>query len=394
VRLTPYGIVLLCLIVPCTILWLSGRAGRLRAPDVLILLHALCVASALMAVHGTSEIAFAGRYIIETFGAYLVARCFIRSADDFAAAVRFHFILIMVLLPFAVFESVTGHNIIYTLLGRSTPGAIGERLGLGRAYGAFDHPILYGVFCASSLALVFYVLGQGRFTLKAGRRIAVVFAATFFSLSAGPLATLVVQCGLTAWDFVTRRIPYRWWILFGLFVAAYIVVDILSSRSPVRVFATYFTFSGHTAYDRIGDWTWGMVNIRQNPMFGVGLNDWVREPWMSASLDVFWVVQAMRYGVPAFLLQASALLVLCFAVGRRRFRDRRLKAYRTGWLIAVVALIIAGLSVHFWNALYCLVMFLQGSGVWLLTVKERRPLRPMPHATQTPQPFTPLQSPK
>jgi hypothetical protein len=279
-------------------------------------------------------------------------------------------------------------------LGRSTPGAIGERLGFGRAYGAFDHPILYGVFCASSLALVFYVLGQGRFTLKAGRRIAVVFAATFFSLSAGPLATLVVQCGLTAWDFVTRRIPYRWWILFGLFVAAYIVVDILSSRSPVRVFATYFTFSGHTAYDRIGDWTWGMVNIRQNPMFGVGLNDWVREPWMSASLDVFWVVQAMRYGVPAFLLQASALLVLCFAVGRRRFRDRRLKAYRTGWLIAVVALIIAGLSVHFWNALYCLVMFLQGSGVWLLTVKERRPLRPMPPAAQTPQPFTPLQGRK
>jgi hypothetical protein len=51
-----------------------------------------------------------------------------------------------------------------------------------------------------------------------------------------------------------------------------------------------------------------------------------------------------------------------------------LKAYRAGWLIAIVALIIAGLSVHFWNAIYCLIMFLQGSGVWLLAVKERRPL--------------------
>jgi hypothetical protein len=192
-----------------------------------------------------------------------------------------------------------------------------------------------------------------------------------------------VQCALTAWDFVTRRVPYRWWILFGLFVAAYVAVDIVSTRSPVRVFATYFTFSGHTAYDRIGDWTWGMVNIRQNPMFGIGLNDWVREPWMSASLDSFWVVQAMRYGVPAFLLQAAALLLLCFSVGRRRFRDRRLKAYRNGWLIAIVALIIAGSSAHFWNALYCLVIFLQGSGVWLLTVKERRPVRPA-SATQAP----------
>jgi hypothetical protein len=383
-RLTPYGIVLLCLIVPCTIMWISGRAGRVRAVDILMLLHALCVALAMLVVHRTAEIPFAGRYIIETFGAYLVARCFIRSADDFAAVVRFYFILIMLLLPLAFFESVTGYNIVHALLGNSPPPGIGERWGMTRAYGPFDHPILYGVFCASSLALVFYVLGRGRFTLKTARRVGIVFAATFFSLSAGPFTTLFVQCALTAWDFVTRRIPYRWWILFGLFVAAYVAVDILSTRSPVRVFATYFTFSGHTAYDRIGDWTWGMVNIRQNPMFGIGLNDWAREPWMSASLDSFWVVQAMRYGVPAFLLQAAALLLLCFSVGRRRFRDRRLKAYRNGWLIAIVALIIAGSSVHFWNALYCLVMFLQGSGVWLLTVKERRPVKPASFATQAP----------
>jgi hypothetical protein len=382
VRLTPYGFVLLCLIGPCTILWLCGRAGRIRAVDMLILLHVLLVALAIVVVHGQVEIPFAGRYIIETFGAYLVARCFIRSPEDFAAAVRFHFILILVLLPFAAFESLSGHNILYALLGRSTPGAIGERWGLARAYGAFDHPILYGVFCASALALSFYVLGQGRLTLKAGQRAAAVLAAAFFSLSAGPFATLFVQGALIAWDVLTRRIPYRWWLLFALFVAAYIAVDLLSSRSPVRVFATYFTFSGHTAYDRIGDWTWGMVNIARNPLFGVGLNDWLREPWMSASLDVFWVVQAMRYGVPAFLLQAAGLLVLCFAVGRRRFRERRLQAYRAGWLIAIVALIIAGLSVHFWNALYCLLMFLQGSGVWLLTVKEKPRTLPLPTQTR------------
>jgi hypothetical protein len=376
VRLTPYGIVLLCLIVPCAIVWLSGRAGRIRVPDILILLHALCVAMALMVVHGAGEIPFAGRYIIETFGSYLIARCFIRTADDFAATVRFHFIVIAILLPFAFIESVTGYNFIYNLVGSTVPGSHDARWGLGRAYGGFDHPILFGVFSACSLALVFYVLGQGRFTLKAAYRILVVFAAAFFSLSSGPLSAMAVQIGLSAWDFVTRRIPYRWWILFGLFVAAYVAVDMISTRSPVRVFATYFTFSGHTAYDRIGDWTWGMLNIRQNPVFGIGLNDWVRERWMSASLDVFWVVQAMRYGVPAFLLQAAALLFLCFAVGRRRFRDRRLRAYRTGWLIAIVALIIAGASVHFWNAIFCLFMFLQGSGVWLLTVKESRPVGP------------------
>jgi hypothetical protein len=374
-RLTPYGTVLLLLIVPCIIMLFSGRVGRVRAPDILVLLHVLFAALALMVVHGQEQIPFAGRYIFETFGAYLLARCFIRSPDDFAATVRFYFIVVAFLLPFAFIESVTGYNFLYNLLGKSVPGVIDERWGLGRAYSGFDHPILFGVFSACSFALVFYVLGQGRFTLKAGRRAAVVLGAAFFSLSAGPFSTLAVQCGLTAWDFVTRRIPYRWWILFGLFVAAYVTIDILSTRSPVRVFATYFTFSGHTAYDRIGDWTWGMLNIRQNPWFGIGLNDWVRERWMSASLDAFWVVQTMRYGVPAFLLQASALLVICIVVGRRRFRGRRLRAYRAGWMITIVALIIAGASVHFWNAVYCLFMFLQGSGVWLMSVKESRQVR-------------------
>ena len=388
VRLTPYGIVLLVMILPATVLLVSGRAGRIRAPDILMLLHALTVALAMLVVHRQEEIPFAARYIIESFGAYLIGRCFIRSADDFKATVRCHFLLITVLLPLAVIESVTGYNVLYTLVGSTVPGAIGERWGLGRAYTGFDHPILYGAFAACSLALVFYVLGHGRFTVGAVRRVGVVMGAAFFSLSAGPFATLAVQCGLIGWDFVTRRIPYRWWILFGLFVAAYITVDLLSTRSPVRVFATYFTFSGHTAYDRIGDWTWGMVNIRQNPWFGVGLNDWVRERWMSASLDSFWVVQAMRYGVPAFLLQAAALLILCIAVGRRRFRDRRLRVYRTGWLIAIVAFIIAGLSVHFWNAIFCLFMFFQGSGVWLMTVKDSRPPRPL-----APQPPSPLPDP-
>jgi hypothetical protein len=381
-RLTPYSIVLLCLIVPCTIMWVSGRAGRILLPDVLFLLHALAAALALFVVHGQEQVPFAGRYIIETFGSYLIARCFIRSADDFAAMVRFHFLLISVLLPFAFVESVTDFNFLYTLVGSTVPGVIGERWGLGRAYSGFDHPILFGAFCACSLALVFYVLGRGRFTFSAGRRVLVVLGATFFSLSSGPFSALVVQILLGAWDFITRRIPYRWWILFGLFVAAYIAVDILSTRSPVRVFATYFTFSGHTAYDRIGDWTWGMLNIRQNPWFGLGLNDWVREPWMSASLDAFWVVQAMRFGLPAFLLHAAALIIICVVVGRRRFRDRRLKAYRTGWLIAIVALMIGGASVHYWNAIYCLFIFLQGSGVWLMTVKDNPPARTRPLAPQ------------
>src|SRR5690606_18571294 len=123
-----------------------------------------------------------------------------------------------------------------------------------RAFGPFEHPILYGTFCASLLGISWYAL-KGRMS-NIGRmlRCGAIGAAVFFSLSSGPLTALTVQMGLIAWNRVMRSVRRRWMLLGGLFVAAWLVVDFLSNRTPVHVFITYFTFNVGTAYNRILIW--------------------------------------------------------------------------------------------------------------------------------------------
>ncbi len=47
-----------------------------------------------------------------------------------------------------------------------------------------------------------------------------------------------------------------------------------------------------------------------------------------------------------------------------------------GFLGGMVSLFVAGWAVHFWNEPYVLLMFLMGSGVWLLDHDETPPAPP------------------
>ena len=76
---------------------------------------------------------------------------------------RFMFWMIAIMLPFALYETLTGHNILLEFASKFCR-ACGDvpkdpRWGLDRVQGVFDHPILFGVFCGSMPALVYYVLG-------------------------------------------------------------------------------------------------------------------------------------------------------------------------------------------------------------------------------------------
>jgi hypothetical protein len=370
-RLSPYRVILLGLFVPYVLLWLSGQCGRIRLPDVLILLASVWGTLALTINHGV-ETAWqpSGILLIETFGAYLLARRLIRSQEDFRTMVRVLFWTICALLPFAAIESLTGRAILIealdgfaTVIGKTD---MDPRHGWYRAQVAFEHPILYGVFCASGIGLTYYVMGPGRSTVRGLFRVAPVTLAAMFSVSAGAAAMIVSQFGLGAWHRITQNLRHRWGLLGVLFIAAYVVIDLLSSRTPFHVLVTYLTFSAETGYSRILIWNWGIAEIIRYPVFGIGLGEWERPLWKSGSMDNFWLVIAVRYGVPAFLLLAGAVALIMRALGRADFGDERMRACRAGLLITLAGLLIAGCTVHFWNAIYVWFMFLIGSGVWML----------------------------
>jgi hypothetical protein len=366
--LTPARAFLLVAFVPLAIRWVRGAAGRATGADVFFALHCLWLGAALLAIHGSERIPYAGITVVEVFGSYLAGRMLIRNIADYRLIFRYMLIAFAVLLPFVVVEMQTGRLPLSSLLPVETypkvqSAADQMRMGLYRAQAVFEHPILWGVFCSLAIANVFY-LNRTRF-FKGVALAGFATGMTSTSLSSGPLLAAVLQIGIVGWGWITRN---AWWVLVGLAVLGYVVVDLLSNRSPVQVMITYLTFNSHSAYWRLHIWNFGIQNVWWNPLFGLGLNDWVRPSWMgTASVDNFWLLTTMRYGIPAFLLLVAGIVMNLVAIIRQDLPTEPLRDLRRGYVTATIALSLALCTVHAWGSLLVMVMFYFGAGAWMFT---------------------------
>lgn len=111
----------------------------------------------------------------------------------------------------------------------------------------------------------------------------------------------------------------------------------------------------------------------RHPLLGIGLGEWLRPAWMhSGSMDNFWLATAVRYGVPALILMVGGIMLALFKVGARQRLDAMQQRCRSAWIVGLTGLMIAGTTVHFWNALFTLFFFLLGAGIWLLDARTNR----------------------
>ncbi|MEM1088560.1 MAG: O-antigen ligase family protein, partial [Pseudomonadota bacterium] len=242
------------------------------------------------------------------------------------------------------------------------PTGVETRLGLTRAYGTFDHPIHFGTFCASLMALLVYA---GRSNRQSRKRAGLLTGATFLSLSSAPLLSLALQGALILWDQLTRRLKTRLSLSLIAVAVGYVALDLISTRSPMAILATRLTLDSWTGYYRLFIWEHGMNNVWSAPLLGLGLADWARPWWMVAdTVDSYWLVLAMRQGIPSFLVLVIALGLIIFATNRkvRQLPDRHARNLLRGWTMSLVALCLIGLTVHYWNALHTYMFFLIGMG--------------------------------
>lgn len=375
VRLSPYRIVLIVALLGAIPRWLSGAAGPVRGFDICIVLAFLWAAIAYFVVHQSVQvIETSGILIIESIGAYLMARTYIRNRTEFEQVMRFFLLLIVLLFPFALYETMTGRPIlldVFNRIGDSFPAITQQqRMGLERVQGVFDHSIPYGVFVSAGLSAVLYLYARPGL---AGRRVLlglIVVASSVFSVSGGALLALFTQLGLYLWDKILKPVPRRWLILSLLVVLAYVVVDIGSNRKPAHVFISYISFSAESGYNRILIFNYGMENVWSHPFFGLGLNEWARPGWMGDSVDNFWLLITMRHGIPAFLLFAAGTIWAMFAVGYRKLKSPEMQQARYAYMFALTGMIVAGITVHYWNALFPFFMFMLGNGLWLCYAED------------------------
>jgi hypothetical protein len=374
VSLSISRVILLAMLLPCLAKWIGGASGRIRASDIALLLFCLWGAMSLVVVQGPiSAVQPAGILFVETMGAYLVARCYIRDADDFFHMARMLFRLVAILFPFALVEALTGRNVLLELFAAilpSYPDAGNDmRAGLRRAQVVFEHPILFGICASSAFALTHMVLGHHVPLLQRWLKTGLVGATALLSLSSAPIAAIVVQAALLMWSAVFRKSPYCWKLLWGLFFAAYLAVLFGSNQNPVQFYISKFTFDPHTGWHRLLIWEFGSTSVLNHPLFGIGFGDWERSSWMSTSVDMFWLLNTMRYGIPGGLLLMLSFFAVFFGVSFRKGLDERLVAYRTAYLIVMMAFFLVGWTVHYWGAAYIWFIFLLGSGVWLLDAR-------------------------
>lgn len=365
-RLSPVRLMVLVCFIPLMWKLLSGQV-RMISADIFLAFFCLWMMVSLAVVEGTGRLPFATISAIEVMGGYLLGRVLIRNIMDFRLLVRLHLMVMVVLFPFALIEFIGGPQLWarwLDILGdvEYRPPNLTPRMGFERALSGFEHPILFGVFCSTAFALVFYTWRD-----RIGRALtgaSFVGFMTFMSLSSGAVVSIMLQFALIVWDKISKG---RWKLLIGISVFLYVFLSVASNRGPVVIFIDTLTFSQGTAWTRMVQWEYGGAEVLRNPVFGIGMtSDWQRPAWLyTSSVDAYWLVVAMRHGFPAIgaLCLAIALAVWRIVAAKNLTKDAA--AIRTGHLIVLTGLIFSMATVHLWDANVVYFYFFLGAGVWV-----------------------------
>ena len=368
--LSPLRIMLLILFIPYMFKIYSGKLGGNTIVDKLMMAHAFWIFVALIAVHGTSRIAFAGITMVELVGGYFLGRVLVRDAASYKYMVKLIIFVMIFLLPFALIELKTGRLVIPEILDKAFDtihrgySAYG-RWGLERVYAVFEHPILFGLFCSVALANIFYMVKSKVFLRLVG--VVFAFGMTFMSLSSAPLLSCGMQFILIAWDKISKS---RWGLFMILAVGFYVLIDSLSNRTPITILIETMTFNSGTGWTRIAIFNSGIAAVQGSPFVGIGFNDWPRPHWLTSSVDNFWLLTAMRYGFVGAGFLVFAFVMHFYRIMRTPVVNEEIHRLRTGYGIALAAICFTLVTVHVWGSIGVFVMFYLGAGAWFYTTDE------------------------
>jgi hypothetical protein len=374
-RLPPHRVALLIFLPLALMKLMQQRGMRVRMFDLAFITFNVWTVGVYMHHLGQTEgLIYGGSLALEGLGGYLVARAWVRDVDVFQATLKTMMIAIAVAGLIALPETLLGknftHDFLRSVTGYVHPTAIEKRLGLTRAYGSFDHPIHYGTFCAALMAMFWFAAKN---TAQRRNRTLLLAGATFLGLSSAPILCMLLQVAMLVWERATRGMASRTGLTLAAMTMAYIGASLVMERSPINLIATGMTLDSWTGFYRLQIWEHGLTNVYASPWVGIGLNDWVRPWWMvSSTVDAFWLVIAMRQGVPAAFILLLAVGLIMRAVVTRGIRQKDVARRRLarGWIMSLIALSLVGTTVHFWNVLYTFFFFVVGMGGWLADAKR------------------------
>ncbi|MDH2328609.1 hypothetical protein QCN27_17295 [Cereibacter sp. SYSU M97828] len=338
---------------------------RWQAYDWLFLMHVVwsCIAFSLI-YDPARSIEQSGTYILEFLIVYLMARVYLVNISQIKATILFLFAMAfisgMVAIPEAFLKERFIHDFAKSLTGISYFFSNETRMGILRAASFFEHPILYGAFCASLLSLIWFISSPLQLLWK----IPVIGFATFLSASSAPLMMLIMQIWLLLIERVSRPLKNRLQIIGFMVLALALFMNFASNRGIVGLIAT-ITLKPSTAYARRNIWNFAIDDVMANPIFGFDPSQWTRPYWLGASVDNYWLLISMRSGIPSLIFIFASILLIWVALSRRSNGEVLYENLKTGWGLTMLALLIGGATVAYFGKLQPLFSFYMGLGAAL-----------------------------
>lgn len=368
-RITPYTGLLIIFIIPMFMTFLRDQSNRIVALDVFMAAHVLWSAVAILHAHGLDRLVFAVNTGISSFGGYMIGRVLIRNPADYERFFRYFFWGLLIFLPFAVIEMFTKRVFVTDLFGtfmNVSPRPNNEpRMGLNRVQAFTEHPITFGLFCSVGVSNLFYIYRE-HFAKRLNRAGTAVFM-TLLSLSSAPTIAVVMQCILIGWDWLLGRVRYKWIMLVIILSVVLSVAQMAAPHGIVGLVIDNMSFNPMTGWTRATIFEYGFANALRNPFFGVGLGDWIRPWWLGPSVDNFWLLMAMRYGLPALFFLWMGLLIHAIQVMSAKGLSEQADACRKGYMFAWVGVFFVLGTVHIWGSTAIFIMTYIGAGAWLYT---------------------------
>ena len=159
------------------------------------------------------------------------------------------------------------------------------------------------------------------------------------------------------YDRILKQYPWRWkaavTILAGLILSIFVFFD-----HPLERIILHLTLDPQTGFFRLGTWTTAMPLIDQSPYIGhglVALGDTPEAIVYLSSVDSVWLVEALRYGLVGVTLLILTMLASILSGRRISTFDPNMYNAQTGFSLAIVAMGLIGLTVHFWDATWLLL---------------------------------------
>jgi len=375
-------------LIPATLFVLASSLGgrfRFTWPDLFIAGAAAWSTAALFMTSEQSDAITSGvAQVTDTALAYFFARAAFRTLRD----VRVFLLLMLpglaVMGGLLALESLTHSHIVQPFFAQFT-GQTGElkfdeRMGLMRARGSFPHPILAGIFFASFLPL-YWLSGFRFWPFVVGISAA---ATSFFTVSSAALLALVVGTALVVYNWLSERVANLSWQVFFIVVGlATFVLEFGTKAGAFSMLMRFASLNSSSAYNRVLIWKYGTQNVEKNPWFGIGFAEWDRPSWMKGSIDHYWLLQAIQFGIIPPLLIVLACCIAIYTLARRSSYSKPVDArFERGIAIAMAVFALGVVSVAVWLSAQAWFFMLLGITVSLGFAERRLPASRRPMALE------------